>query len=632
MRKVIYYILITIIIAISFFHFSGLHYPYLNSDAAIHILMANDFSIPDNLYFWGQDRLGSLIPLLSFIIVKLTGLSAITAVTFIQYIILFIGFLCISQLIKKTEIKILLAVLWFIPPLVFIDFILIAQAFGIQLSLLAISILLFNKLQSISIKAYRYHFFIFTLSVTLILAVWVSDIAFFSSILIALMGLFSFLELQSEKKYIKIKRKNIFRESGFYHFMFWVLVGLAFITYSKNTATPDTRYSNNAFQNAKSFFQGISLTLEKISDVFTFKYELNIFLGIFFWIAIIIIIILIFNHKHSSKSNNKTRKWFWFFLIHGMITLLIVYTSKWVYTNGMSRRYFVLPYISFAIAILLYLDNRKIRQLYLYSIIVLLGLSSLISSTLPLYYPKKLNSRYEQIKAFDQLKEAGIISEYWNSYVSSVANPKNILATPHDSAYVRNPELAQAVLKQKKIYLIKDLWLEEFPEATEQFDHFLKKTGEPFQLGGATLCQYEISKFYMIFKPNDLKSKGGIMEMDPKSKFGNVFSATPDVKEQYIIFGPFTDLQAGNYAVKYYLSIDNKLIENKVAMVDVTSDWGKETHCSLTIRANSFNDINRYQEFEMGFSTKAPLHHVEFRVYYYGNAKLSFSHVEISQL
>lgn len=73
-----YFLLCSISIAIvSFFLFAPIYSNGYSSDNAIHVLMAYDFEFPTDLYYWGQDRLGSLIPMLAAIPVKLFGWSPI---------------------------------------------------------------------------------------------------------------------------------------------------------------------------------------------------------------------------------------------------------------------------------------------------------------------------------------------------------------------------------------------------------------------------------------------------------------------------------------------------------------------------------------------------------------------------
>ena len=51
---------------IFYFTYGAVHFQGLSSDHAIHILMADGFSFPHDLYYWGQDRLGSIIPIVGW--------------------------------------------------------------------------------------------------------------------------------------------------------------------------------------------------------------------------------------------------------------------------------------------------------------------------------------------------------------------------------------------------------------------------------------------------------------------------------------------------------------------------------------------------------------------------------------
>ena len=48
--------LITLFFIVSFRAFALYTTPAFNSDNAIHVLMAQDLKLPDDLYYWGQSR------------------------------------------------------------------------------------------------------------------------------------------------------------------------------------------------------------------------------------------------------------------------------------------------------------------------------------------------------------------------------------------------------------------------------------------------------------------------------------------------------------------------------------------------------------------------------------------------
>lgn len=129
-------ILIILIILFSFRLFSTIFYPLVNSDEGVIVLMLHYFKLPGDLYFWGQDRYGAIIPLLGQIPFRFFGLSSLVSESIIHYIILISGFLAFSAFIKTRANRIIFAVVWFLPPLYFTD--LLRNVYGLQYSITGI--------------------------------------------------------------------------------------------------------------------------------------------------------------------------------------------------------------------------------------------------------------------------------------------------------------------------------------------------------------------------------------------------------------------------------------------------------------------------------------------------------------
>jgi hypothetical protein len=189
-----YPLIITILFLGSFFLYSSLFYPLLNSDNAVTILMVHYFDLPGDLYFWGQDRLGSLIPLLGQIPNKFFGLSPILSESIIHYGILLAGFLAFSTFIRSNFYKTLFAVIWFFPPMRLID---VTQfAFGIHYSLIAIICYLINKLTNKEkiLNRLRYYTILSIATLLMIITIWVSDMAIVSAGILVVINLFFFIK------------------------------------------------------------------------------------------------------------------------------------------------------------------------------------------------------------------------------------------------------------------------------------------------------------------------------------------------------------------------------------------------------------------------------------------------------
>ncbi|MBN1952142.1 MAG: hypothetical protein JW801_13150, partial [Bacteroidales bacterium] len=179
MKKWVPYLLFSIIALASFRMFSSMFYPAFNSDNAVPVLMIHYYKLPRDLYYWGIDRLGSLIQLIAQIPFML-NISALASESIVHYIILFFGFLAFSSFIKSKFLKVVFALIWFFPPMRLID---VTQFYlGIHYSLVAIIVYLYNKrlpeIRNKSIWLRHIHYLLIVLiSIT---AVWVSDMALIS--------------------------------------------------------------------------------------------------------------------------------------------------------------------------------------------------------------------------------------------------------------------------------------------------------------------------------------------------------------------------------------------------------------------------------------------------------------------
>ncbi len=156
-------------------------------------------------------------------------------------------------------------------------------------------------------------------------------------------------------------------------------------------------------------------------------------------------------------------------------------------------------------AILLYLDSitfrfKKYFNIFLITTLLISGLGTIYN--LRNIWPGTLKPRVEDLKELRQLGQAGIIGDYWNSYVCAIVSPDSIIATPLQESQVRNSDLPEKVLNQPNIYLVQDWWLETFPDTITQFHAILIKQGKPFSMGGLTL-----QKYYKTEQLDDINGK-----------------------------------------------------------------------------------------------------------------------------
>ena len=108
MKNGLHYFGIAIIIILSFFCYSSNFYPQLGSDDAIQVLMIYYFKLPHDLYFWGQDRYGSLIPLIGQVFFHGFGVSALTSESITHYLFLIAGYFAFAAFFKSCFSRLIL--------------------------------------------------------------------------------------------------------------------------------------------------------------------------------------------------------------------------------------------------------------------------------------------------------------------------------------------------------------------------------------------------------------------------------------------------------------------------------------------------------------------------------------------
>ncbi len=484
-QKYFYPITICLLFLGSFSLYSSIRYPLLNSDNAVTILMVHYFKLPNDLYFWGQDRLGSLIPLLGQIPNKLFGLTPILSESLTHYTILFLGFLAFSTFIRSNYYKIIFAIIWFFPPMHLID---VTQfAFGIHYSLIAIVCYLINKLHQEQVlnNPGKYYSILSATILLIIVTIWVSDMAIVSAGLLLFITIFV---LQKNNNADNIRRRNsilIFSIIG-------SVIGYSFISYAKSISAINITYST--FGDLEMISKSLSIFFKSLFSFIIFQTN-EPMTSVYMYFVIALIIATLFKIRKINTSES-TKKWIIYFLLESAILLGIIMASKWTFLNSVPRRYFTCTYITVSFALALVLDNLTLSKKQNTFFKVFSFVTVFIGGISSIYYlqftePKSLTPMAKVLDEFQHIGKIGVISEYWNSYVTSCINPELIKATPHDQTYaVRNMQIVEEVFAQPKIYVICDMWMDSFPDTLQQFNRTLIKNGDQFKMGDCYVCKY----------------------------------------------------------------------------------------------------------------------------------------------
>jgi hypothetical protein len=462
-----------------------MYFPALNSDDGINILMVHSFKIPENLYFWGQDRYGSLIPLLANPICVFFSIRAEIAESIVHFGILILGFFSLAYFLKTILSKLLFAFVFFFPPYHMIEF--FRNNIGLSYCLLGIILYLIAIIKTKELEYWKKHFTYFSISTLTLFSIWLSELSAISVVI-----LFFMLLLDCFRKNKSIKSLLLFK-TEFIYALFTLFVVIVFISYAKYKAVKIEAFGG--LNNLNEFADSLFILSHSFTDLITFNAK-EPATGIY--LIILILSVGLFSiEKKEFKFNFLQKPLLFFLLVECCCIICIILFSKWAYLNNIPRRYFVGSYLFIGLAILIILESsfflhkkRKLFYKLTLFIIILIGSVGTFYNLL-FIWPKTLTPKIKVVSEFATLGNIGIISDYWNSYITACANPKLIKVTPHDKLEMRNKEMTNEVLNKEKIYVISDGWLEEFPDTLNQFNVILVKCQKPFTIGDCNVCLYK---------------------------------------------------------------------------------------------------------------------------------------------
>lgn len=480
-KTLFYWLLITLIVSLSFYFLSPITSYIFHSDIAIHVLMTYDFRCPDDLYYWGQDRLGSAVPAFGHLLYRCFHFTPVVCAALSEYFFLVIGFLSLSTLFKTKFSKLIFAIAWFLPLLAFQELIQLSQPYGEQACFLGLMVYFVNK--SLEEKANNTKSFLFFSlgMISVFISIWISDLSW-----VAYMLLIPLLVLALIKK----EKKRVFLFTGV--FVLISVLGFGFIKYAKQAQTKEDDYSSRFFLSAQEI---LTLVGKKFGEVFqTFLFECGNILyswhAIFFILGVVLFCYFVFILKENSGQKTTWRN---YFLLYTVLCLLILFSSYWVVKNFSVNRYFTVVYVSVWITILISIENvtdkrRKILQV----VFLIAALFSAASSIVPHYIEGRSDEKLSRLDGFKKLGKIGVIGNYWRSYYVAAADPENIVATVCEGEHLRCTSCTDSVFLRPTIYLIQDGWLDSLPSQIWQHGRELVRTGDTQNIGGLITAPYEV--------------------------------------------------------------------------------------------------------------------------------------------
>lgn len=512
--------LCTLIALLSMLNFSAYYSPRLNSDQAIHVLMAYDLQLPEDFYFWGQDRLGSLLPILAHGLLKLLPLRPVVALSIAQYAILAAGFWMLARFFKQPLISVILALVWFLPLRPFIELVLPAHPYGPQFLMVGAALLLCRRVLAKARPGQPLNqpSTLAAIALCAFLAIWISDFSalIFFCLAVALMlirtGDRPTPADQTRWQRIGLSRLDLLALG------LASLAGIGFIAFAKSQAM--RRNENYGTLSSPDQIWATATHLATTTwETLTFQHGLLLGIhAVLAWVSIMTMGYLwIKGRSHALQLS----PWFYYFLGTAILSFAALLCLAWVYHNRVSLRYFVPIYLLLWLAALSFLQSLSGRW-FRYLGLLLLGTALVSSLTLPNVLSfKRPPSTIARLQPLQALAPAAFIAQPGGPYLFCAVDPENLDCTPASVNWKascdahsplensqerltkilrpRCPRCTRRALAAPTIYAVQGEWLDAagstddpFPEEMQQFGLCLVKVGNPIQISHYQMAPYRL--------------------------------------------------------------------------------------------------------------------------------------------
>ena len=502
---------VVLVLLFSFRIFAPINSATLGSDHAVHILMAYDFHWPDDLYFWGQNRLGSLLPLVSHLLLKIVPLRPVLVVSYVQYGILLIGFLAFASLLKRPVSQLIFALVWFMPLGEFSELLAIGQPYGPQLTCIAVALAIMDWLMNHPEQPeFKRQFLITVATLSLWSSLWISDLSLVVLGLLLLAGLGQL----THQIYRNVDQRNRIRLSlqalGIHRFdlpniLLTSSLGLGFVLYAKAHARVVKKYG--LFAKPDEIVENIGRLINAFKNTVSFQVE-RPFLAVYVLLVLVLFTYLIYlAFSRQTQLSSIPSRWFYLFLATAIFSFILLVLLYWTYKNP-NLRYYTFVYLFSWMAMLTYIEGfSSAVASKAYFLLILIIIASSLSLPPRTFFFHAKASTIQQLEPVQSLGKAGFIGDYWTAYLTCTVNPAQMNCTPYDKkgmspcsatpqnqkkfGSVRCPRCIAKTLDSEAIYLIRDRWLDQFPAEIQQFGQCLVKAGEPQKLGLFEMALYK---------------------------------------------------------------------------------------------------------------------------------------------
>lgn len=601
-------------------------YDLYNSDTAIHILMAQSLHFPDSFYYWGQNSLGSLVPMLSYPFVSILPLPPIVTVSMIQLVLLALTWWFFAQSVRSVLAQIMLGLVVFLPPFVFAEASLVGQPFTGQLFLLGASIYLFRKAEA---QGDAKLIFLFA-GLSAGLGLWLAEL---HSLVLVGTGLYFLVrtsKLDLEKRWPVSFSWDFKWRTRFTPILWGLLVAFVFVIIAKainhNLAYEGPLIST---QLGESF----ALLFEKLWNSLSFG-VFSLWTSLFTWLGLISFGLLTYHAIKAPKLTLGVT-----LVLTGVLVTLYCAMSNWVFINQLLPRHFSLAYILIAIGGILFLnqeskteDKKTALPNYILTATLIVGaLSLVLRQGVPSLEGAVFYSQSEPFKA---LSPSVVLGDYSVVYAVAGTNPANISPISIQNGVNRMPWNKDLIFAGLPTYFFETNYKNKLDTVESYAGYQFVKTGPTvFVTGAYRWAPYRLSLVNKTYLPQDLGHQIGQEQPDPAAETGKawVTDASSIQNPGFVVFGPYLPLDTGSYVAKFRVRTPRGTTETYPITFDVVGNGGQFMIGQNKVPVSSLA-ADGYSQIEVPFrvTASAGLAH-EFRVYNNTGVPLYFEKLKVEQ-
>jgi hypothetical protein len=479
-----------LLLLVSLLYYIPFNYPHYNSDNAIHVLMAHDLQLPRDLYFWGQRRLGSLLPVVAHPFGALLQIHPLYGISVVHYLFLYTGFLLLALQLRQWPLRLALFALIFLPLNEYRALILIGHPYSSQLFLGALFLLALAALrqQIISERAEDARFtgrailLLIAAQLCYLGGIWVSEM---SAALAVVPAAVIVLDGPLRKALWNRLKKPAFLPVPLAALLLLLLSIPLYLHLRTSSDAADAVYDRTFLDSWEEIGRNVDLFLAQLRQSLLLQ---DTFLtdNLFNWFTILLVLVLLAVRPQERVRRDAFEPALWLLCILSTIAL---FHSAWNLKNGFLPRYFTPLYVLFFFLLLRALERRpRWLQLAAATGIIAFSLTYCWQHVARFHAPGPLKAFSE----LGQLPHGTLIGDFWDVYKLASVYPDKLQALPFETNTVRNWSWRHEALAAENFYTIDNAnWPHYLPrDRFVQFRQLFTHSGRTYTCNGLRIMHY----------------------------------------------------------------------------------------------------------------------------------------------